>query len=360
MKGSLKLIRLAGVNIYVHWTFSLLLAFILFRGIKMGYDTPQLLWSVLFILSIFFIVVLHELGHSLAARKFGIPTKDITLLPIGGVARLEKMPEKPMEELVVAIAGPLVNVVLAFILYLFVEIPSAEELTEEVVIAIGPQNFLFNLFIVNIILAVFNMIPAFPMDGGRVLRALLSIKIPRHKATFIAARVGQVLAILFIIGGFYGNPFLILIGLFIIFGAQAEAQQTKTNYMLKGATLDDVLMQQYETLNVDDSIHTAVKKLLDGQSKNFVVLDNGEPVGSLNRDEMIKTLSEEGLAVLVKDAMNPELLKFPDTLELEEAYRKMMETNASIALIFDKGNFKGIVDTENILEFILVKSALEK
>jgi Zn-dependent protease/CBS domain-containing protein len=360
MKGSLKLIRLAGVNIYVHWTFSLLLAFILFRGIKMGYDTPQLLWSVLFILSIFFIVVLHELGHSLAARKFGIPTKDITLLPIGGVARLEKMPEKPMEELVVAIAGPLVNVVLAFILYLFVEIPSAEELTEEVVIAIGPQNFLFNLFIVNIILAVFNMIPAFPMDGGRVLRALLSIKIPRHKATFIAARVGQVLAILFIIGGFYGNPFLILIGLFIIFGAQAEAQQTKTNYMLKGATLDDVLMQQYETLNVDDSIHTAVKKLLDGQSKNFVVLDNGEPVGSLNRDEMIKTLSEEGLAVLVKDSMNPELLKFPDTLELEEAYRKMMETNASIALIFDKGNFKGIVDTENILEFILVKSALEK
>jgi Zn-dependent protease/CBS domain-containing protein len=360
MRGSIKLVKLAGVNVFVHWTFSLLIAFILFRGIRMGYDASQLAWSVLFILSIFFIVILHELGHSLAARKFGISTKDITLLPIGGVARLEKMPEKPKEELIVAIAGPMVNIVLAFILYFFVSMPNPEDISEDAIAAIGPHNFLFNLFIVNIILAVFNMIPAFPMDGGRVLRALLSIKIARHKATFLAARIGQVLAVLFIIGGFYSNPFLILIGLFIIFGAQAEAQQTKTNYMLKGANLNDVLMMQYETLDVNDSIHDAVKKLLDGQSKNFLVLENGSPVGSLSRDEMIKTLSEDGLAVPIKNAMNAHLLKFPDTMELEEAYRRMMEANASIALIFDNGQFKGIVDNENILEFILIKSALEK
>lgn len=359
MKGSLKIARLAGINVYVHWTFSLLIAFILFRGIRMGQDSQQLMWSVLFILTIFFIVVLHELGHSLAARRYGIETKDITLLPIGGVARLEKMPEKPMEEFVVAIAGPAVNIVLAIILYFFITIPTSEEILAMAEVGLTAQTFLFNLFLVNIILAVFNMIPAFPMDGGRVLRALLSIKIQRHKATFIAARIGQLLAVLFIIGGFYGNPFLILIGLFIIFGAQAEAQQTKTNYMLQGAKLKDVVMLKYETLNANDTLQIAVNKLLNGESKNFVVMENDAPIATLSREEMIKSLSENGINSLVSNAMNSNILKFNDTKDLNEAYRKMVETNNTMALVLNQETFYGIVDSENILEYMMVKSALE-
>lgn len=360
MRGSLKLARLAGINVYVHWTFSLLIAFILFRGIRMGQDSQQLMWSVLFILTIFFIVVLHELGHSLAALRYGIETKDITLLPIGGVARLEKMPEKPLEEFVVAIAGPMVNIVLAVILYFFISIPSTEEIAAMAETGITAKTFLFNLFLVNIVLAVFNMIPAFPMDGGRVLRALLSIKIERHKATFIAARIGQLLAVLFIIGGFYGNPFLILIGLFIIFGAQAEAQQTKTNYMLQGSQLKDVVMLNYETLDVNDTLQTAVSKLLNGESKNFVVLSEGNPVATLSREEMIKSLSENGINSPVNNAMNTNMLKFNDNTDLNEAYRKMMETNNTMALVLHNNAFYGIVDSENILEYMMVKSALGK
>lgn len=361
MRGGLKIARLFGIDVFVHWTFSLLIAFIVFRGIRADYSPQELVWSVLFILLLFFIVVLHELGHSLTARKFGIPTRNITLLPIGGVASLEKMPEEPKQELLVALAGPLVNVVLAIILYFFINIPSEEILIDKMSEPINPGNLLLYLFIVNIILAVFNMIPAFPMDGGRVLRALLSIKIKRHKATVIAARIGQVLAVFFIIGGFYGNPFLILIGLFIIFGAQAEAQHTKTNYMLKGAVLNDVLMQNYETLHVQDSIKVAVQKLLDNQSKNFLVLNDTDiTVGTLDRESMVKAISERGVEITVESCMNSELMKFSASTEVENAYRKMQTNNISLALIYENEEFKGIVDSENILEYIMVQSALDK
>ena len=361
MRGGLKIARLFGIDVFVHWTFSLLIAFIIFRGVRAEYSAQELVWSVLFILLLFFIVVLHELGHSLTARRFGIPTRNITLLPIGGVASLEKMPEKPKEELLVALAGPLVNVVLAIVLYFFISIPSEEILVDKMSEPINPGNIVLYLFIVNIILAVFNMIPAFPMDGGRVLRAMLSIKIKRHKATVIAARIGQVLAVFFIIGGFYGNPFLILIGLFIIFGAQAEAQHTKTNYMLKGATLSDVLMQNYETLQSSDSIKVAIQKLLDGQSKNFLVLDeNNYPVGTLDRESMIKSISENGVEIDVASCMNADLLKFRASTEVESAYREMQTNNISLALIYENEEFIGIVDSENILEYIMLQSALDK
>lgn len=360
MKGRFKLFTVSGIDVFVHWTFSLLLLFIVFINYRSGHDAVHIIWTLAFVLVIFLIVTLHEFGHALAARRYNIKTKDITLLPIGGVARLESMPEKPFEEFVVAIAGPLVNVALAIVLYPFVTFPGSEEAVVEAVSGINADNFVFNLFLINIILAVFNLIPAFPMDGGRVLRALLSSRMERHKATYIAARVGQIIALFFIVMGFFVNPFLILIGFFVMMGAQAEAQQTKNNFLLKGSTLKDVLMRQYETLRDDDEIQVAVDMLLNGQTKNFLVLSGQRPVGTLNRDEIIKALSEKGKQELVRHAMNAKLQVFSPEDSVEQAYKKMMEEQVSLALVYAEENLLGVVDTENIVEFILVKSALEE
>ncbi|MDH3698632.1 MAG: site-2 protease family protein, partial [Flavobacteriaceae bacterium] len=213
MKGSLNLGRVAGIKIEVHWTFVLLLIWVVFLDVQRGGTTASALMNIALILFLFVCVVMHELGHSLTARKFNIATKKITLLPIGGVASIEKMPENPTQELLVALAGPAVNVVLAFLLYLVVPMQTYLSLDaanlERLLSAPSFQTMLFYLFIANIMLVVFNLIPAFPMDGGRVLRALLSYSMGRVKATDIAASVGQVFAIIFFVLGLLFNPFLV-------------------------------------------------------------------------------------------------------------------------------------------------------
>ncbi|MEX0813635.1 MAG: site-2 protease family protein [Chitinophagales bacterium] len=358
MKGSLKLGRIAGINVFVHWTFSLLLLFIIFTNIREGYNAIQVLWSLFFILSIFVTVVLHELGHALTAKKFNINTKDITLLPIGGLARLESIPEKPREEWLVAIAGPLVNLAIAFAVYFFVHIPEPDQMEAFVADGINGQNFLFLFFMVNIWLSIFNLLPVFPMDGGRIFRATLSHFINRVKATKIATRLGQLLALGFVIGGFYVNPFLIFIGLFIMFGAQAELNMVSTRYLLKDSSIGKITMQQYETLKTDDTISVAVQKLLNGTAKSFLVLENEKPIATLNRDAMIKALSESGKDTPIQDIMDTELLSFDANTPIEKVYKSMTEKGQELALIKDSENYIGVVDSENISEYIMVKNAV--
>ncbi|MBK8845887.1 MAG: site-2 protease family protein [Bacteroidetes bacterium] len=358
MKGSFKLGNIAGIGVSIHWTFSLLIAYIIFSNYRAGHNTEQIVWSVIFILSIFFTVFLHELGHALAAKKYNIKTKDITILPIGGLARLERIPEKPKEELVVAIAGPLVNIALSVITGLFITIPDLKELTVQLTGGVNQSNFFLNFFIVNIWLAIFNLIPAFPMDGGRVLRAILSMKFERHIATNIAARIGQLLALAFIFIGFNGNPFLIFIGLFIILGAQAELEMTKTGFMLKGILVKDVVMKHYETITASDIVETAVKQLLNGQCKNFLVISDGYPVGSLSRDEIIEALSNNKSNATIDTVMNRDILKLNMKEPIEIAYQKMLANKNGIAAVYDNEQFVGVLDVENILEFVMVKNAI--
>ncbi len=185
MRWSFKLARIAGIDVCVHVTFLLLLAFIGFSALASG-GAAAAIEGVIYVCLVFLCVLLHEFGHALAARRYGIRTPDITLLPIGGVARLERMPEKPSQELVVAIAGPLVNVVIALLLF-----PFARGSLDPVIIQNVGVGLVTKLFITNVILVVFNMIPAFPMDGGRVLRAFLAMRMDYAKATNIAATIGQ-------------------------------------------------------------------------------------------------------------------------------------------------------------------------
>jgi len=212
VKSSLQLGSYAGIRVQVHWTFWLLIVWIILRELFYGNSVESMLWSSAFILVLFLCVVLHEFGHALTARRFGINTEKITLLPIGGVASLEDMPEDPKQELLVAIAGPLVNVAIAMILYPFVSLEtyinqSPEELQQSLG-TIQAANFLFYLFSANTMLVLFNMLPAFPMDGGRVLRAILSLKLNRVMATRIASGVGQFLAMIFFFIGIFYNPIL--------------------------------------------------------------------------------------------------------------------------------------------------------
>jgi len=309
MSGSFKLGRVAGIGIFIHWTFSFLILYIIYINYRDGQNLEQTIWSVLFVLGIFVTVILHELGHSFAAMHYKIKTKDITILPIGGLARLERMPEKPKEELVVAIAGPLVNIALAILTALFITFPNEDKLTENLIEGIHAGNFFLNFFIVNIVLAVFNLIPAFPMDGGRIFRALLAMKFNRAKATKIAARIGQILALGFIFLGFYGNPFLILIGLFIIFGAQSESNMVQNKSVLSDYRVKDALITEYKSIKENTDIKTVVSIILNSQYNNFLVTNQeGKAVGTLSRDEVIKALTEKGENTLVGEVKNTDIL----------------------------------------------------
>jgi len=358
MKGSFKLGSISGIGIFIHWTFTFLIAYIIYSNYRDGQSAGKIMWAVLFVLSIFVTVFLHELGHALAAKKFNIKTKDITLLPIGGLARLESIPEKPKEELLVAIAGPAVNIFLALITGFFITIPGVKDLDVQLSDGISGSNFLLSFFIVNIWLALFNLIPAFPMDGGRVLRALLAMKFKRHIATNIAARIGQVIAAGFIILGFYSNPFLIIIGIFIILGAQAEAKYTQEKSLLTGYKVKDALMRDYRIIAEHENIKKAVEILLDSQCKNFLVMENNKPTGTLSRDEIILALSEYGENAIVKKVMSRDVIFLNADSPLESAYQRSQQNKSNIMAVMENNKLIGALDTENILEFIMVRGAV--
>lgn len=358
MKYSLSLGRIAGIQVFVHWTFLILIGYIVYSNLKQGMGTVDILWSILFILTLFACVTLHELGHALAARRYHIKTANITLLPIGGVAQLESMPEKPKEELVVALAGPLVNVVIAGLLFPVLSLSGG--LNDLDVARFSHHNFLPSLMVVNIWLAVFNMIPAFPMDGGRVLRALLSFKFERHVATRIAASIGQLLAIGFVLVGFFSNPFLIFIGVFIFLGAQGEAQYAQARSLLSGYTVADAVMKQVPTLKTTDTIEYASDQLLASQNKNFLVVDTGQVLGTLTRDEIIRALREGKGAESIEPFMSRDFLSLQLNMPLEEAWTTMRTKQKSAAPVFSGAALVGMLDTENVAEFLMISEATKK
>lgn len=360
MKSSLQIGKFAGITVSIHWTFLLLLGWIVYANGKAGADATAIAWSIGFILSIFVCVVLHEFGHALTAKRFHINTRDITLYPIGGVARLESIPKKPKEELLVAFAGPAVNIAISGILFPFVDRDMWREGVEKFS-EVNAHTFLFSFVTVNIWLAAFNLIPAFPMDGGRVFRALLSFKLPRVRATRIAAGLGQLIALAFMLIGFYINPFLIFIGLFIFLGAQAEASHAQTEALMEGQRLQQATMHQVTVLAPETTITEVVNMILDSQKKNFVVEDGGTIVGTLGQSEVIKCLRERGESVLVKDVMDKEILYLPDFMPMEEALMKLQHKNKQLAIVVNTaGERTGLVDTDNLVEFILIQSARQQ
>ncbi len=362
MKGVLKLGKISGIRIEVHWTFILLLIWVAFMEMRQGANLDRVLLNEALILVLFLCVVLHELGHAITAKRFKINTLKITLLPIGGIASLEKMPEKPREELLVALAGPAVNVVIALLLFLVVPIKSyfnfSAIVIEEILYQPTLQNFLFYLFIANVMLVVFNLIPAFPMDGGRVLRALLSFKLGRVMATEIASTIGQGLAVFFFILGLLFNPFLILIAFFIFFGAYGENQMVKQNSLLKGHIAKEATLTHISVLKPTDTIGAVIDIVLSGTENDFVVVENEKILGVVNHKDIIEHAKTP--TRLVKEIMQTSFKTVEAATELQKVLEMMGTERADFFPVIENEKLIGAIDRVNISEFVLLKAVFLK
>ncbi|WP_396184980.1 CBS domain-containing protein, partial [Flavobacterium sp.] len=252
-------------------------------------------------------------------------------------------------------------IVLALILSLFIYYPNnSEEMIAQLSGGINGNNFLLNFFLVNIVLALFNLIPAFPMDGGRMLRAILSYKLKRNVATKIAARIGQIVAIGFIVLGFSHNPFLIFIGIFVIMAAQIETNYTESKYLLKGYKFRDILMKQNPTIDCNETLDTAVKLMLDSQNKYFLVTKNGILLGTLNRDQIIEGLSKKEEEASLSSIIDKNLIYLEANTLLEDVFELIYKHKSTLMLVIEDNRFIGTLDMENLLEFILVNEVKTK
>lgn len=358
MKWSVKLGSFAGIGVYVHFTFALLIGWIFIVHLGAGHSVGRALEGVGFILALFVCVVLHEFGHALTARRYGVRTRDITLLPIGGVARLERIPEQPMQEFWVAIAGPAVNVIIAVLLFaLLLAAGQAGRILE---IEWFQGRFLAQLMWVNLFIVAFNLLPAFPMDGGRVLRALLAVRLGRRRATAIAANIGQAMAILFgIIGFFAKNPFLIFIAIFVFLGAQGEAAHVETQSALEGLRVRDAMMTRFRALGAQDTLDRAIGELLAGSQQDFPVLEDGRVVGILRRNDLVKALADGRREAPVGDVMCRECKPVEASAILARTLETMRANQCATVPVTDAGNFVGLLTLENIGEVMMIRAALE-
>jgi Zn-dependent protease/predicted transcriptional regulator len=359
MKGSIRIATIAGIDILLHWTFSLLLIGLFAFYMIQGATFVAAGLGMALVMTLFLCVVLHELGHALMARYFEVPTKDITLYPIGGVARLQRIPEEPMREFWIAVAGPAVNVVIAAVL--FAVIISAG-LTFVPGNLLDPRvGFFATLMWLNLALVFFNMLPAFPMDGGRVLRALLAVKMEYTRATEIAAGIGQGMAILFgLLGIVYFNPILLFIALFVYIGAQQEARQAMLRSVTQGIPVRRAMLTRYFTLNPDDTLDVAVDKLLRGSDQDFPVVRGGEVVGVLTRKRLMQALSEHGSGARVGDHVDSSCITVEDSVMLDEAFLRMQESECSTVPVVRGDELVGVLTLENIGELLMVSSALRQ
>lgn len=360
MAGSLKLGKIAGIKVFVHWTFFLLIGWIFTMHMMAGRGPTAAAMGVVFILALFGCVVLHELGHALAARRYGVATKDITLLPIGGVARLERIPRNPTHELVVALAGPAVNVVIALVILIGLLAANRAELIRNGAALQG--NFFVQLMAVNIFLVVFNLIPAFPMDGGRVLRALLARRMNYAKATILAARVGQVIAVGFAVVGLFilGNPMMVLVALFVFFGARNEAGAVQVTDSLTGVQVQDAMMTNFRVLNAGDLLSVAADELIHGSQQDFPVTDGEQVVGVLTRDDLVAALAQIGPERRVGEVMRPTCGVVSATDQLEKPYEMLRAENCSTVPVVREGHLVGMITLENILEWVMINTALRR
>ncbi len=361
MRWSWRIGRIAGFTVYMHATFLLLIAFIVLVYWVQGRNLAATIWGVLFVLAVFACIILHELGHALTARRYGIRTRDIVLLPIGGVARLERMPDNPLEELRVALAGPAVNLVIAAAIFgLLVASGSVPRLRDFFNITISGGHFMTRLMAVNVWLVGFNLLPAFPMDGGRVLRALLATRMEYTEATQHAARVGQAMALLFGFFGLFYDPFLIFVALFVWMGAEAEAGMVTMRISLGGIPVQRVMLTDYQTLKPDDTLDMAVQHILAGWQQDFPVVFGDRVLGVLTREDLLKALAQGGSAGLVRDAMQRDVQAVDSHDMLEKAVISLRESGSRSLPVLHNGVLVGLLTMENVGEFIMIQRALRR
>ncbi|HEX6105454.1 MAG TPA: site-2 protease family protein [Gemmatimonadales bacterium] len=356
MRWSYTIGRIAGTEIKVHLTFFLLVAYFAFGAYQQGGGPAAITVSVM-LLALFACVLLHEFGHILMAGRFGVRTPDVILLPIGGVARLERIPSEPRQEFLIAIAGPLVTLAIALVLYVVLSLDGSPP-------GIGwleaDESLLDFLFRANVWLLLFNLIPAFPMDGGRVLRAALASRLGLVRGTRLAANLGQALAT---VGGLYGlttgRPLLALVAFFVFLGAGAEASAVETRAAGEGLRVDQMMVTQFRTVPVHATLGQAVELLLSTEQREFPVVDNlGRTEGILTRDNLIKGLSQRGPGSTVAEAMTAGTPAVSPSLGFDEALERLRTSGLPAIPVIDAGGaLVGLLTMDNITDLLLVRRA---
>ena len=357
MKGSLRIARIAGIGVYVHWTFLVVLSWIFVAQFLSG-GLADAFRGLGLILSLFVCVVLHEFGHALVARRFNVPTKDITLLPIGGVARMERIPRNPNQELAIAVAGPAVNVVIAAVLYALIY--TRGRLPDIEAVASMTASWVDMLLWFNIVLVLFNLLPAFPMDGGRVLRSLLARRIDYVDATMVAASIGQAMAVGFLVVGLFSNWVLMLVAVFVYLGARAEADAVRILELVTGATAGDAMEARFNTLDLDHTLDDASELLLSGSQNDFPVLDNGRLVGMLYRSDLFSAVANHCAETPVRQIMRTDFKVLSASDDLESSLTAFQTDSVTTIPVIKDGELAGILTQENIAEWMTVGSAKRK
>ncbi len=355
MRWSFKLGKIFGIHFNIHATFFLLLFFIFFSALSKRGAADAML-AVLFICAVFACVLIHELSHSLIARRFGKEAKSITLLPIGGVATLEEMPEKPSQEIAMSIIGPFINLVIAGILYIFIGHwtgISAPNLYPD-----SARAFFAGLIGVNIILAIFNLIPAFPMDGGRVLRGILAFKMDYVRATSIAVFIGQAVAMFFIFYGIFFNWWLALIGIFLYMGAGSEKQHVMLRNVLQRIPTREVMATDFRSLRPDEPLSRSLEHVYHGCQQDFPVAGERGIEGILTRMDIISAIHDKGVDIPVSEVMDRDFISVYPQTPLDEVYRELLSGHKTAASVLEGKQLRGMISLDGISRYIMIQAAL--
>jgi Zn-dependent protease len=352
------LFRMGETEVRLHPTFFLLLAIVaIAQGLAGGIDAA--LRGVTLVSLIFLCVLLHEFGHVFAARRYGIRTSDVTLWPFGGVASLERMPEKPGQEIVIALAGPAVNVVIALLLVfvLGARFEPGQVITVEQI----QSSLLAQLAAANVALVVFNLIPAFPMDGGRVLRAVLSIRMGYRRATELSATIGQGIAVAMGLLGLLGNPMLILVAIFVFLAASGEAGFVRARDLTRHHLARDAMITRYEALTMAATADDAARLLLQTTQQEFPVVDGvGRLRGMVVRDGIVATLAQTGGATPVLEFMQSPVAEVAGQTALDKVFQDMQSSGQRLVAVVDTGGrLEGYITLENIAELVMIKASLQ-
>jgi Zn-dependent protease/CBS domain-containing protein len=356
MRWSLPIGRVFGISLRLHVTFLIFLGFIAYVGF-MDEGLNGAGWSVAMFVSIFACIAFHELGHSVVAQQLGVQVKSITLLPIGGVAALRSIPENPWHEIAITVAGPMVNAAIACVLIPFTGIPS------HWLIMSMPKDIhglLLSLAQANITLFIFNFIPAFPMDGGRLLRAVLALVLPYRQATTIAAMLGQGLAILFVLVGLKFSFWLVLIGAFIFLGAEGEERTVRMRSVLRDLNVEDVMSRAVATLSPSDPVSRGIELIYQMGQDDFPVLEEGRLVSILARSELVEAMNAQGANTPVSTIMKANVTLASPRDKLVHACEGIIngaDTNAVV--VVEDGQLVGMVSPENINRYLVLQSSIK-
>lgn len=356
MRWSLTLGTIAGTAVRIHITFLLFLVFIGVSQFRSSGGAAAI-DTVLYVILIFACVTAHEFGHVLMADRFGVKTTDVTLFPIGGVASMDQIPEKPSQELLIALAGPAVNIAIAMVILIATR-PTLEsfQLSE---LSDGHSNLVLRLGIANLALGIFNLVPAFPMDGGRVLRALLAIQFSHTQATRFAAIIGQGLA--FVLGfiGLFGNPMMIFIAVFIYIAAGAESEAVMLRDLTRDLMVADAMVTGITPISFDDHVGAATIALIGSPHEDFPVVDGtGAFRGFVTRSDIIAALSTGGPESSIAAITRPSVPRVSPWDKLDKAMKLIETSLRPVAIVMDDaGKISGILTRQSILQIAAIHAA---